>query len=401
MTSIKVKFRPAASDDNPGKIFYQVIHNGIVRRTASDFRVFSSEWDERRDRILFPASNGRLPLLSEISKGIRHDLDRFSAIVRKLEDSSLSFSADDVVEQFKIYRRRYSLFSFMSERIVRLQSAGRFRTSETYMSTLNSFRKYRDGRDIMLDDISDNVMQSYEAWLKNEGLALNSISFYIRILRAVYNKAVESGIIENIFPFRHVYTGIDKTRKRALPIDTIRRIKNLNLKEAPALDFARDLFILSFYMRGISFIDMAYLKKENLCGGYVVYRRRKTGQQLTVKWTSQMQAIIDKYTPAPSPYLIPILGVSNLDERTAYRKAACKVNYSLKKVAARAGLDQRLTMYVARHSWATAAKARDIPISVISKGMGHDSEKTTLIYLASLDSTAVDRANTMLIEALD
>lgn len=124
------------------------------------------------------------------------------------------------------------------------------------------------------------------------------VEYYListRILRAVYNRAVEQDAIEHRNPFKHVYTGIDKTVKRALSLITIKKIKALDLTLSPKLDYARDMFMLSFYLRGMSFIDMAYLRKSDLRNGYIIYRRRKTGQQLSIKWTDEMQIIVDKY----------------------------------------------------------------------------------------------------------
>ena len=200
----------------------------------------------------------------------------------------------------------------MENIIVKLKQNGKVRTSETYTVTLNSFRKFLyeaklRGRglqnDIMLDSLSSEVMEAYEAWHQQRGIAPNTISFYTRILRAVYNRAVEDDIIENRNPFRHVYTGIDKTVKRALPLPVIRKIKSLDLSSIPSLDYARDMFLMSFMLRGMSFIDMAFLRKSDLSDGYVTYRRRKTGQQLTIEWTKEMQMILDKYPENTTDYL--------------------------------------------------------------------------------------------------
>ena len=130
----------------------------------------------------------------------------------------------------------------------------------------------------------------YEAWLHGKGITKNSSSFYMRILRAVYNRAVEKELTSNRNPFKHVYTGVDKTVKRAIPLKAIKKIKNLDLSLHPALDFARDMFLFSFYTRGMSFIDMAYLKKKDLQNGILSYRRHKTGQQqITAQHLQQKQ----------------------------------------------------------------------------------------------------------------
>ena len=237
--------------------------------------------------------------------------------------------------------------------------------------------------------------------MKGNGICPNTVSFYMRIVRAVYNRAVEKELIEQRHPFRHVYTGIDKTVKRAVPLKVIRRIKELDLVLRPHIDYARDMFLFSFYTRGMSFIDMAYLRKSDLKNGLLTYRRKKTAQQLVIKWERCMEEIVAKYRATyDTEYLLPIITNPSGDVRRQYRNAIFRVNSALKEVARVAGLAVPLTMYCARHSWASAAKSKNIPIAVISEGMGHDSEETTRIYLASLDTNVVDRANRLILKDL-
>ena len=222
----------------------------------------------------------------------------------------------------------------------------------------------------------------------------------MRILRAVYNRAVEQELIEQRNPFRRVYTGVDKTQKRALPMSVIKKIHALDLGLNPALDYARDMFMMSFFLRGMSFIDMAFLRKTDLQNGSITYRRRKTNQKLTIGWTREMQTLVDKYPENPTQYILPIIQKEGIDERLRYRSAGYNINRSLKKIAKLVNVNIPLTLYCARHSWASAAKAKGIPLSVISEGMGHDSETTTQIYLASLETSVVDDANSLILSDL-
>lgn len=400
MASIKVKFRPSTISGQEGTIYYQIIHDRKVRQFLSEYHVLPSEWDENRSMVTTTRKSERKSFILSVRERIRWDVERLMRIDRKLDADGLSYIADDLIDEFNRYTREYSLFRFMESIIVKLRGNGKIRTAETYRATLNSFRNFRKGEDLMLDCITSEVMEDYEAWLRKRGLVSNTISFYIRILRAVYNRAVEDNVIDDRNPFRHVYTGIDKTVKRALPLSVIKKIKNLDLSCNPTLDFARNMFLMSFYLRGMSFIDMAYLKKTDLKNGYVVYRRRKTGQMLVIEWTREMQTICDKYPENRSVYLLPIIRTAGTNEWCTYRNVGYNINHNLKKIALMLGVDVRLTMYVARHSWASAAKAKGIPLSVISEGMGHDSETTTRIYLASLDTSVVDRANSLILKSL-
>ncbi|MDE5822065.1 MAG: site-specific integrase [Paramuribaculum sp.] len=400
MASIKVKFRPSTVADHEGSIFYQIIHDRKPRQLITDYKVFPSEWDNSRSMVVANHNSERKSFILSIRERIRWDVERLTKIVRKFDNKGVSYSADDVIEEFHRYANEYSLFNYMESIIIRLKQNGKTRTSETYTVTLNSFKKFRKSEDIMLDCINSVVMEAYEFWLRQRGVSSNTVSFYTRILRAVYNRAVEAEIIEDRNPFRHVYTGVDKTVKRALPLPIIKKIKALDLSLTPALDFARDMFIMSFMLRGMSFIDMAYLRKTDLSNGYITYRRRKTNQQLTIEWAKEMQMILDKYPENESDYLLPIIKHSGTNERYTYRNVGYNINRNLKQIARTLNISIPLTMYVARHSWASAAKAKGIPLSVISEGMGHDSEATTQIYLASLDTSVVDKANSLILKSL-
>ena len=410
MATIKVKFRPSAVAEREGAIYYQIIHERRVRQLLTQYRVMPEEWDGCRMTVRVVADSVRRRHVMAVREMVRCDMERLVRIVRRLDDEGLGYTADNVVEEFRRYGEEYSLSSYMEDMIRRLRGNGKIRTSETYRSALLSFRKFLcesqvdgcmdGGRDIMLDSLNKEVMEAYEAWHRNRGVMPNTISFYMRILRAVYNRAVEAEIIENRYPFRYVYTGIDRTVKRALPLSVIRRIKGLDLSGMPGLDYARDMFIMSFILRGMSFVDMAYLRKCNLRDGYVTYRRRKTGQLLTIKWTREMQIILDKYRENASDFLLPIIRRGDVNERVAYRNAGYSINRSLKRVGRLAGLEIPLTLYVARHSWASAAKAKGVPVGVISEGLGHDNEATPRIFLASLDTSAVDRANALILRGL-
>lgn len=173
-----------------------------------------------------------------------------------------------MVRKFHETTANPSFFQFMKEVITQLKRLGKERGVETYTATLKSFMRFRKDNDLMMNDIDSDLMMEYEAYLKSQNVSMNTVSFYNRILRAVYNRAVEKELTVQRSPFKHVYTGVSKTIKRALPLNDIKRIKEQNLSLNPSMDFARDMFMLSFYTRGMSFVDMAYMKKTDLQNGY-------------------------------------------------------------------------------------------------------------------------------------
>lgn len=401
MAVVKVKFRPSAVAGKEGAIYFQIIHKGLVRQITTRFRLFSGEWNARTGRIVV-ADEGRRDCLRAVQTNINRSVYRLRSVIRGLDDSMADYTADDVVSAYLKRNRELSFYGFMDKIIAQKQLMGRDRTSETYLAALRSVMQFRRNRDFLLDEIDTDMLLMYEGFLRTKGLTKNSRSFYMRIVRAVYNLAVGEKLVTQSYPFRSVYTGIDKTVKRFIPLDAVKRIKNLKLSSRPALDFARDMFLFSFYTRGMSFVDMAYLKKECLQNGMLVYRRRKTGQLLFIRWEECMQKVIDKYQAADAvtPYILPILGHGGEGDRKCYKNALYRVNRNLKSVARMACVDVPLTMYCARHSWACIARNKRIPVSVISEGMGHNSEMTTRIYLASMDKTVIDEANKRILNDL-
>ena len=399
MASVKVKFKPSTIEGKEGTVYYQIIQNRVIRQLKTDYRIFTDEWNENGSCIIVGSSE-RSNLLLSLQERMEWDLKRLDMIIRQLDNRKAGYTADDIVASFQSNTEGQSLFNFMQGIIARLKQMDKIRTAENYSCTLKSFMQFRGDRDILLSEIDSDLMQLYEAYLHGKGAVRNTSSFYMRILRAVYNRALEKELMEQRNPFRHVYTGVDKTVKRAVPLSAIKRMKNLDLSLQPNLEFARDMFLFSFYTRGMSFIDMAHLKKKDLQNGFLSYRRRKTGQQLVIKWEKCMQEIVNKcHTWDRNPYLLPILNFPN-ESRKQYKYAQSRINVHLKEIANMIGVSIPLSMYVARHSWASIAKSKNIPISVISEGMGHDSELTTQIYLASLDNTIVDNANAQILKCL-
>lgn len=283
---------------------------------------------------------------------------------------------------------------YMNMRIERLTAEGRYGTATNYLRARNSFSLFLGGGDISFGHMTPVLMGRYQTWLRSREVVRNTVSFYMRILRAVFRYAVREGLASRPDPFVDVYTGIDSTRKRAMDCRLIGDLRRLDLAGQPQLSFARDLFMCSLYLRGMSFVDMAYLRKSDLCCGVVSYARRKTGAVLNIRVEPCLQRILDRYEHMSRTYLLPIIASDDPAEAYGqYRRALNNYNRRLKLLSGMLGCELRISSYMARHTWATTARDSEIPISVISAGMGHSSESVTRIYLDSLENTVVDDAN--------
>lgn len=400
MATVKLKFRPSMVAGRPGTIVYLITHRRTVRQITTEYKVFSDEWDEKQSRLVIIHKYGRAEIVRTISRRIHRDIERLNSIIDNLDRKSYEYSSDDIISEFKNTDNAKTLFGFMEDVIGRLYQLEHIGTAKNYHAALGSFKRFRGDEDITLEAIDQIMIEDYQEYLKSTGLSSNSISFYMRILRAVYNRAVEQELTKDCKPFRMVFTGTEKTLKRAISINDIKRIKNLDLSLKPNIEFARDIFLFLFFCRGMSFIDAAFLRKTDVRNGVLTYRRHKTNQVLRIKIINPIKELIDRYSDKSSPYLLPIIDCSAADERKQYETALRRINNTLKIIADMVKLPVTLTTYVSRHSWATIAKSKNVPVNVISDALGHESIATTQIYLASIDASVIDRVNELIIKEL-
>lgn len=301
-------------------------------------------------------------------------------------------------------RGSVKVLGFMRSLADKFSACGRFGTAANYIRATNSLSAYLGGKDIPFSKFNEELVMSYDGWLHSRNVTRNTVSFYMRILRAVHHRAVRMNAARPAELFREVYTGVDSTRKRAVDETVLLRLQNLDLDGSRTLALARDIFVFSYFTRGMSFIDIAYLRKSDVGQNVICYCRHKTGQCLNIFIEPCMRRIMGRYVTevSDSPYVFPL--IKSTDPPTAFRQYHTALRYynrKLKELSEMVGTRVPLSSYVARHTWATSARDHNIPISVISAGMGHSSEKTTRIYLASLENSVIDMANKAILKKFD
>ena len=402
MATVKVKFRASLVPGKEGTLYYHLIHQRSLRWISTDYHVFPDEWNDKKSVITVSNRNSRRAHLLLIQSKIDWEMKRMQRIIRDKEMDGIPYTIEDIAKEIQLLPPSQSVFAFFRQQIAKKEQMQCIGTKSNYTSAANRFMEFRNQEDLTFSQMTREMMEMYQAWLWNRGVGQNTMAFYLRTLRTLYNKAVEAGQAPPNDIFAHVQTSNVRTAKRAINVKNIRKIENLELPTGSSLDKARDLFLLSFYLRGMAFVDMAFLKKTDLKCSMVSYNRRKTHQNLNIEWMKPMQAIIDKYADQTkeSPYLLPILTGKESSPYTAYRKVEHNTNYNLKKIGEMVGLKIPLTTYVARHTWASVALHMNIPIATISEGMGHNSYKTTQIYLQSLDVATINEANERIIKKI-
>lgn len=302
-----------------------------------------------------------------------------------------------------------NLISFMKEVADELQERGHYGTAHIYRSSMNSLIGFYGGRHLPFQKVTPGFLKKFEIHLRENDCSWNTVSTYMRMVRAVYNRAVVLQLAPYVpHHFQDVYTGNKADRKRALEADDMRTLADA-LPERLAegnkdLERTRDFFMLMFFLRGMPFVDLVYLKKRDLVGNEISYRRRKTGRPLTVTLVEEAMRLVKKYmnTDPSSPYLFSFI-TSGEGTEAAYKEyqlALRDFNYRLVLLKQVLGIDAGLSSYTARHTWATLAYHCEVHPGIISEAMGHSSITVTETYLKPFRNKKIDEANLTVISSL-
>ena len=291
--------------------------------------------------------------------------------------------------------------AFMKQVAKGLQMGGNFGTAHVYRSSLNAIIAYRGKGDFTFHEVTPEWLKGFEIHLRGRGCSWNTVSTYLRTFRAVYNRAVDCrGAVYVPHLFRSVYTGTRADRKRALDTEDMQKVfTKLPQSSVVTSDMRRtqELFVLMFLLRGLPFVDLAYLRKSDLHDNVITYRRRKTGRPLSVTLTREAMVLLKRYMnrDSSSPYLFSLLE-SREGTKEAYREyqlALRSFNQQLLLLGQLLGLGDRLSSYTARHTWATTAYYCEIHPGIISEAMGHSSITVTETYLKPFRNKKIDEAN--------
>lgn len=391
MASVKILlYTHKTLKDGSHPIILQVIHNRKRKVLSSGYSAIPSQWNFDKN-----LPNSRHPNHTLLSSKLKSEKLKLEGIILEFDNLGKDFSVDEVISKYEGILSNDTLFNYVESILENFQKIGQIGNKTIYKNTKSVFSQFRNGVDVQLNEIDYRMIQDFERYLIENGRKVNTVSIHLRTLRAIINRAIKEGLIkEENYPFKRISIKQETTSKRAVNIEVIKTIESAELSSSDKLDLYRDLFLFSFYNRGMSFVDMVFLKNNNIENGRIIYKRRKTGQQFNIKITDKAKQIIDKYATLNNPdaYLFPVLQ-NNGNEYADYRNSMRLMNKKLKKISTKLGIEPKLTSYVSRHSWATIAKRSGIPIAVISEGLGHDSEGTTQIYLDSFENNVLDDAN--------
>jgi site-specific recombinase XerD len=317
------------------------------------------------------------------------------------------YTADEIMEITKKTKNATTVLSFYDEIIGRLKKANKIGNAAAYRDSKNALIKFTQGKDLSFGKIDTTFLNKFEEFLLGKNVSENSISVYFRTLRSLFNKAIQEKLIKiEKYPF-NVYKISKlsvKTKKRAISMESIQKISNLDF-EIDSLDWhSKNYFLFSFYTMGTNIVDIAHLTKANIEDGRLKYKRMKTGNEYNIKLLAPALEILDYYLKHPkSNYIFPMLNntihISPTQIHNRVKKVTKQINASLKSIGVLCEIEIKLTTYVARHSFATVLKRNGVSTSIISEAMKHDTEKTTQIYLDSFENSVIDDANETLLNS--
>lgn len=373
----------------------QVIHKRIKRVIYTPYQLKEEEFNNKLQQALYTTGVLYTRIqIKEINNFINAKKQELQNIIEQMTKSEKNFTTEDIISKYRIKQSDKFIITFMEHHIAKKEEQGKLGTARTFRCTMRSLKKYIGNREIKFSDVDNLFIKGYEEFLVRGKIKQNTIVFYMRNFRTIYNLAGENGIETGDYnAFRNIKLRSVRTTKRALKREIIEQIALINLSIGSPLDKARDLFMFSFYTRGMSFVDIIYLKHTDIVDGVISYRRRKTNQFIEVAVVAPLKELIEKYK-TDSEYVLPFINENNYP--TLYgRYLACYSVFhrNLNILQKMLKITTPLTTYVARHSWATIAKEQGISTSVISEGLGHFSEQTTQIYLKEFDRTVIDLAN--------
>lgn len=396
MVSVKIMLNKSRiRKDGTYPLVFQIIYRRQKKLIYMDYRLRTEDFDPVREMVVH---NEQTPFsMKEVKKmnsSIRKQKKEILARVSELLEEEAEFSVKDIVAHFNNNGDGICLLAFFDNCIDEKLVLKKYGIAAAYKSTQSSIRLFLEDRDIYMANISEKLVDGYRSFLMERKVSDNTIKYYMRNFRSIYNAAIRKGYrFKEKYPFARLRAAPSQTVKRALSKEQMRAINNLELPPRSNLEKYRDLFLFSFFAQGMPFVDLVMLKKENICEGVISYKRYKSKLQVHVKVTEQIQALLDKYQN-DGKYVFDIIK-ENADksEYDQYRIALVYSNRNLKKIGKMLGFEAPLTTYCARHTWANEAKNSGAPLMVISEGLGHQSEKTTLIYLKGLDLTVLDIIN--------
>lgn len=388
------KSKTLSNGENP--LMISVCKDGKRTYKSLGISINPAFWDFSKNQ---PKRN--CPNKEQIEQLISEKKKAFTLTILELNSTNKDYTSNSLIDKISNPFKLQTVGQIFLTQIEQLEAMNRKGYALSCKQVYNSLLKFHNHLNIYFSDIDVTWLRKYEAWLRTEGIAENTIGIRFRTLRAMFNVAItEKFVNPECYPFHtfKVSKLHEETAKRALTKADIRKITEYKT-DNPRLQFAIDIFTFTYLMGGINFVDIAMLTQDNLIDGRLIYKRKKTGKLIKLPLQEAAIQLIAKYQNPENPYLFPILKAYHVTEQqkaNRVHKVITKTNAQLKDLGTKLKLSIDITTYVARHSFATVLKRSGVSTSIISESLGHSSEKVTQIYLDSFENAQISKAMKML-----
>ncbi len=401
MASAKViLFTSKNLSDFSHPVMLRVTHKGNRKYHSLDFSCTPNQWDKEEGQF-----TSNYPKYKKRNRFLKEKQFLADDIIEKMKIQHSDFSFDEFKKHFVGIEAK-DVFQFFDDFIERQRKTGKIGNANVYRDTKNSISNFYKRKKLSFNQVDYSFLKKYEEHLRTRGILNNSISVYMRTLRALFNKAIkENQCSIEVYPFKKY--SISKLKnaptRKALSKEEIQKIIDYTPNPNTKQERSKNIFLFSFYTRGMNFNDIAKLEWSNVSDGRIEYIRSKNGKRFSIKILPPIQKILNEYKiyNPDSKYIFPILDPKTHKTpeqiKNRIKSTLKRVNKHLKIIAEAVGIDKKLTSYIARHSYALVLKKQGVSIATISDSMGHESESVTKLYLESFGNDVLDKADNLLL----
>ena len=402
MATVKTVLRKTKLADGSYPISLRVSKDRQSKYFQTIFRAFPNEWNPTSGSFTSKNTNN-----IQNNRLLLKFKDRALKILSDLEMDKSDFTLKDFENRFRVVSNplQQNFFYFWDEIIGEMTYAGRTGNARVNKNSFNSLKKFNESTRLNFREITPSFLYKYEAFLRSRGGTDGGVGVRMRAIRAIYNFAIERKIAkEQDYPFKvyKVSKLKGKNLKKALTMEEILKIRDLDLEKNPSLVNTRNYFIFSFYTRGMNFTDMMKLEWKDIDQDKIYYTRSKTKGNFQIKIVLPVQEIMSYYKQfsTGTKYVFPILlknslTPSQLENRK--HKILQRYNKELKEIAEICEINKPISSYVARHSFANCLKQKGVATDIISESMGHQNLAVTQAYLKEFDNSVLDDAIEILV----
>lgn len=380
-------------------IVIRVTHN---RRTAAfpvGISIKKEYWDEQNATLLKAHPNFKslhsaiTNAYHKVQKSTEGLLDNHQFTLKALKEK---IRVQPVIE---VEAAKPLTFNEYSNRLINeLYLNNKVGNAIVYQTAVNRLVSFANSAELTFEQINYRFLENFKNKLISDGVKPNTVSNYFRTIRAIFNKAIKERLVsKDAYYFTDISFKPERTAKRAITTDEITKLISYPAAQGTPERSAKNYFILSFCLIGISFTDLAYLKPSNVKAGRIQYKRRKTGKSYDIKLTNEAANLLKLYQHHNSKYLLPILPNTikedGIEAKGLILQWIKTTNKYLKRISSNLEISE-ITTYVARHTWATMAKRMGYSNELIAEAMGHQyGNRTTAIYLDDFEQDVIDDVN--------